>query len=245
MSTLSTLNMDARHVAVIGGSAGIGLETARLLAGQGARVTIGARDRDRLDTAVKEMGDQARAVAVDAEQAGSLREFFAQAGPITDLVVTVTRKGGTGPAQDLADADLPGAFAGKTIAHLRAVALALPTLAADGSVTLVTAGSAQSALPGTVELAAVNGALESAVPPLAAELAPRRVNAVSPGVIETGWWDVVPEDARRETFHAFAQRALVRRNGQPADVAQAIIALVGNGFITGAVLPCDGGLRLT
>ena len=123
--------------------------------------------------------------------------------------------------------------------------MALPALAADGSITLVTAGSAQAALPGTAGLAAVNVALEAAVAPLAAELAPRRVNAVSPGVIETGWWDELQEDARQEAFAAFAKRALVRRNGQPEDVAQAIVALVGNGFITGVVLPCDGGLRLT
>lgn len=240
-----TAIMGNRHVAVIGGSAGIGLETARLLTGRGARVTIGGRDTGRVDAAVKELGGQARGVAVDAGQADSLREFFAQAGPVTDLVITVTRRGGTGPASGLADADLPGAFAGKTIAHLQAVALALPTLSPDGSVTLVTAGTAQSAMPGTAALAAVNGALEAAVPPLAAELAPRRVNAVSPGVIETGWWDDIPPDTRREAFTAFAERALVRRNGRPEDVAHAIAALIENGFITGVVLPCDGGVRLT
>jgi NAD(P)-dependent dehydrogenase (short-subunit alcohol dehydrogenase family) len=118
-------------------------------------------------------------------------------------------------------------------------------LAGGGSITLVTAGSAQSALPGTAGLAAVNGALEAAVAPLASELAPRRVNAVSPGVIETGWWDELPEEAKEEAFTTFARRALVRRNGRPEDVAQAIVALVENGFITGVVLPCDGGLRLT
>ena len=238
-------DMNNRHVAVLGGSTGIGLETARLVAGQGARVTIGGRDAARLDAAVKELGDLARAVPVDAGQPDSLRQFFAQAGPITDLVITVTRRGGAGPAAGLAEADLPGAFAGKTIAHLQAVALALPTLSSDGSITLVTAGSAQSAMPGTAGLAAVNGALEAAVPPLAAELAPRRVNAVSPGVIETGWWDEIPPDARQEAFKSFAERALVRRNGRAEDVAQAIGALIGNGFITGVVLPCDGGLRLT
>jgi NAD(P)-dependent dehydrogenase (short-subunit alcohol dehydrogenase family) len=242
---MNNRGIDSRHVAVLGGSAGIGLETARLLARRGARVTIGGRNRYRLDAAVKQLGDRAQAVAVDAEQADSLRQFFAQAGPISDLVITLTRRGGAGPASQLAEADLPGAFAGKTIAHLRAVALALATLADDGSITLVTAGSAQSALPGTAGLAAVNGALEAAVAPLASELAPRRVNAVSPGVIETGWWDELPEEAKEEAFTAFARRALVRRNGRPEDVAQAIVALVENGFITGVVLPCDGGLRLT
>ncbi len=113
-------------MAVIGGSAGIGLATARLLAGLGARVTIGGRDRGRLDAAAKELGDQARAVTVDAEDAQSLARFFAETGPISDLIITVTRRGGAGPASDLARADLLGAFAGKAVAHLRAVALALP-----------------------------------------------------------------------------------------------------------------------
>ena len=242
---MSATSFSNRHVAVIGGSAGIGLATARLLVLAGARVTIGGRDQDRLKAAAAGLGARARAVPVDAENVASLRGFFAETGPIDDLVVTVTRRGGAGPASGLAEADLLGAFAGKTVAHLRAVALALPTLAASGSITLVTAGSAQSALPGTAALAAVNGALEAAVAPLAVELAPRRVNAVSPGVIETGWWDEVPEEARRAALETFAQRSLVGRNGTPDDVARAIAAIIENGFITGVVLPCDGGLRLT
>jgi NAD(P)-dependent dehydrogenase (short-subunit alcohol dehydrogenase family) len=244
-ATVSTTNTSKRHVAVIGGSGGIGLATAAMMVERGARVTIGGRNRGRLAAAAEELGGEARAVAVDAQEVASLGHFFAEAGPIDDLVVTVTRRGGAGPASGLAEADLLGAFAGKTVAHLRAVALALATLAPDGSVTLVSAVSAQSAVPGTAGLAAVNGALEAAVAPLAVELAPRRVNAVSPGVIETGWWDEVPQDARQEAFRTFAQRALVGRNGQPEDVAAAIVLLIENGFVTGVVLPCDGGLRLT
>jgi NAD(P)-dependent dehydrogenase (short-subunit alcohol dehydrogenase family) len=64
-------------------------------------------------------------------------------------------------------------------------------------------------------------------------------------VIETGWWSDAPDDVRRETFATFARRALVGRNGQAEDVALAIGALLENGFITGVVLPCDGGLRLS
>jgi NAD(P)-dependent dehydrogenase (short-subunit alcohol dehydrogenase family) len=112
-------------------------------------------------------------------------------------------------------------------------------------VTLVGAGSAQSALPGTALLAAVNGAVEAAVAPLARELAPRRVNAVSPGVIDTGWWDVMSEQEREATFEQLSQQTPVGRIGRPDDVAHAICELVENDYINGVVLPCDGGLRLT
>ena len=234
-----------RRLAVLGGSAGIGLAVAKRVAAAGADVTLGGRDRGRLDDACRLVGDAATGIVVDAEDPRSLRDFFAGAGSIDDLVVTVTRRGGAGPAAGLADTDLLGAFAGKPVAHLRAIALALPTLSEDGSITLVTAGSAQSALPGTVGLAAVNGALEAAVAPLAVELAPRRVNAVSPGVIETDWWSELPDDERTEMLATFARRAPAGRNGSADDVAIAITALIDNGFITGVVLPCDGGLRLT
>lgn len=242
---MPSTSLEDRHVAIIGGSAGIGLATAQLLCARRARVTIGGRDEVRLATARESLSPDCRAVAVDAVDVDSLRRFFDEAGPIDDLVVTVTRRGGAGPASAFADHDLIGAFAGKSVAHLQALALGLPTLADHGSVTFVTAGSAQSALPGTAALAAVNGALEAAVRPLARELAPRRVNAVSPGVIETGWWDEVPEAERRATFATFAERTPVGRIGTADDVAEAIAALVENGFITGVVLPCDGGLRLT
>jgi NAD(P)-dependent dehydrogenase (short-subunit alcohol dehydrogenase family) len=229
-----------RHAAIIGGSAGIGLATAELLGAHGWRVTVGGRNQKRLDAIAG-----AETIQVDATDDASLRAFYEAAGPIDALVVTVTRRGGAGPAESLTADGLLEAFAGKTAAHLEAVALALPTLADDGSITLITAGSAQSALPGTAGLAAVNGALEAAVPVLARELGPRRVNAVSPGVIETEWWDGLPEDQRRAMFAEYAQRAPVGRNGVAEDVAQAIAAVVENGFVTGVVLPCDGGLRLT
>ncbi len=236
-------NLKDRRVAIVGGSSGIGLATAVLLQDQGAKVTLGGRDQDRLTRAAASLPG-ATTIPVDATDPGSLRRFFEQAGPIDDLVVTVTRRGGAGPAEALADQDLLDAFAGKPVAHLQAVGIALPTLDAHGSVVLVSAGSAQSALPGTALLAAVNGAVEAAVPPLARELAPRRVNAVSPGVIETEWWEALPEQDRQAAFAAYAQQTPLGRNGTPQDVAHAIVALIENDFITGVVLPCDGGLRL-
>lgn len=239
------ITLKDRHVAVIGGSTGIGLATGEALVANGARITIGGRDQQRLAQAQGSLADGTQAIAVDATDPDALRSFFAQAGPIDDLVVTVTRRGGAGPASALAEQDLLDAFAGKSVAHLQAVALALPSLEAQGSITLVTAGSARAALQGTAGLAAVNGALEAAVPVLARELAPRRVNAVSPGVIETGWWDDLPEEQRQATLATFAERAPVGRNGRSEEVAHAIVAVLENRLLTGVVLPCDGGLRLT
>ena len=237
--------LEGHSTAIIGGTGGIGQATAGLLASRGARVTIGGRDKARLAQTAQSLPGDAKTIQVDATDRASLSDFYEQAGPIDDVIITVTRRGGAGPASALAEQDLVDSFAGKPVAQLQAVAMALPTLADNGSVTLVSAGSAQSAIPGTAALAAVNGALEAAVPVLARELAPRRVNAVSPGVIETGWWDELPEEDRQATFEQFAQQTPVARNGTGDDVAHAICALVENDYVTGVVFPCDGGLRLT
>ncbi|WP_192756421.1 SDR family oxidoreductase [Actinopolymorpha pittospori] len=114
-----------------------------------------------------------------------------------------------------------------------------------GSITLVSAASARAALPGTVTLAAVNGAVERIVPPLAAELAPVRVNAVSPGIIDTPWWSFLPEDQRQAQFAAAAQGLPANRIGRPDDVAQAIRYLVHATFVTGTILPVDGGATVS
>lgn len=82
------------------------------------------------------------------------------------------------------------------------------------------------------------------VPILAAELKPIRVNGVSPGVIDTPWWDVFPDDQKQAMFETYAAKSLVGRVGRPEDVAKAIAFLIADSFMTGHTLICDGGLRL-
>lgn len=90
----------------------------------------------------------------------------------------------------------------------------------------------------------INAAIEGMVKPLAVELRPRRVNAVSPGVVDTPWWNWLPEEKKRATFESFAAATPAGRVGKPEDIASAIVFLIGNTFMTGCVLECDGGLRL-
>ncbi|MGW4591248.1 SDR family oxidoreductase [Amycolatopsis thermoflava] len=108
----------------------------------------------------------------------------------------------------------------------------------------MTAASAGAAMPGTAALAAVNAGIEAMVPVLAVELAPVRVNAVSPGVIDTPWWDFLDADTKAATFEAMAAGLPARRVGTPDDIAAAIAFLTDNTYTTGVVLRVDGGARL-
>lgn len=157
------------------------------------------------------------------------------------LVVTVTGRGqAVGPLKSLTAQALRQAVEDKLIAHMMTVQAALDVLRPGGSVTFVSAASAGAALAGISGLAAVNGAIEAVVPGLAVELAPLRVNAVSPGVVDTEWWDWLGEE-RRSALDGFASGTTVGRVGTPADVAGAIAYLIGNTFVTGTVLRIDGG----
>ena len=240
------MSFDGQRVVIIGASAGIGEAAAKAFAAGGAEVTITGRAKERLDQAAQRIGHPVRIAEFDATSREALDAFFAATGTVDHLVLSASPGAvGVGPVATLDEAALRQAFDGKFFAHVKAIQAALPHLRQDGSVTLITAASARAAFPGTAGLAAVNGALETIVAPLAVELAPLRVNAVSPGVIDTQWWGAMPEDQRRPYFDSVAAVTPVRRVGQPADVAEAIVYLAGAGFVTGTILECTGGSNLT
>jgi len=93
-------------------------------------------------------------------------------------------------------------------------------------------------------LAAINGALERVVPPLATELAPLRVNAVSPGLVDTPWWDHLPAEARAQLFDGIAKALPAGHVAQPEEIAQAVYFMATNPYITGSILEVAGGAHL-
>ncbi|GAB2725453.1 SDR family oxidoreductase [Kitasatospora kifunensis] len=243
MSTSSSV-FTGQRVVVMGGSSGIGEATAAAFAADGAQVVITGRDQVRLDEAVARIGGATTAYRVDAADRAGLDAFFAETGTVDHLVVAVSGAAGGGPFAQLDLGELAAGFDGKFWPQVRVLQAALPHLRKDGSVTLITAASARAAFPGTAGLAAINGALEAMVPPLAVELAPLRVNAVSPGVVDTPWWDRVPAERRQELFEGLVATTPVGRVGRPEDLAQAIQMLAANTFVTGVVLDCTGGANL-
>lgn len=245
--TNSTTPTNPAHAVIMGGTSGIGLATAQRLHASGMRVTVTGRDATRADAAkraIDQNGDRVDAVALDASDAQAVAAFFAKLGPLDHLVLALGGGKGFGMFRELALDDVLGGFTSKAMPHLVSAQAALGTIRKGGSITFITAVSAQMASPGTAGLAAINGALSCAVPALAVELRPLRVNAVSPGVIDTPWWDALPADQRSAALASYAEKAPVGRVGAPDDIAKAVEFLTGNTFMTGQTLVCDGGLSL-
>jgi len=232
------------RILIAGGSSGIGLATAELLVRCGANVIVTGRDREKLAAVQARLGDRATTMAFDAAESVERSSTLAAIGPIDHLVIALSGGKGAGPLAQLAPDDLRTGFDAKFWTHFSLAKEALPYLNASGSITFVSSISARAANPGTAGLSAINAAIEGLVRPLAVELRPRRVNAVSPGVIDTPWWNWMTGDQKREAFAKFANATPVGRIGKPEDVAQAIVFLIGNTFMTGCVLECDGGMRL-
>ncbi|HEY0122105.1 MAG TPA: SDR family oxidoreductase [Rhizobium sp.] len=237
--------MSSQHAVIIGGSSGIGLATATHLLEKGYRVTITGRDEAKLRAAAESLSGDVATIAMDAADLTGLSKSFETIGPLDHLVLALGGGNGGGPFATVDLADLSKGFEQKTMAHFACAQACLPYLSNEGSITFVSAVSAQAAMPGTAGLGAVNAAIAALAPILAVELKPIRVNCVSPGVVDTPWWDFLGEDQRAPAFASFAARTPVGRVGRPEDIADAIGFLIGNGFMSGHTLICDGGIRLS
>ncbi|GAB4119809.1 MAG: SDR family oxidoreductase [Rubrivivax sp.] len=229
---------------VFGGTSGIGLATARQLAQAGCDVVVAGRSGEGLAKALSALPAGVQGEAVDAADADALAAAFARHGEFRHLVVSVGGSSAIGAYRDLSESQLRATLEGKFWAFQRVTQAALRHLR-EGSITWVTGAAARAAIPGMSALAASNGALHAMVGTLARELAPIRVNAVSPGFIDTPYWSrAMDADTRAKTYAAMAAMVPAQRVGTPDDVAAAILMCVGNGFVTGTVIDCDGGRRL-
>ncbi len=235
--------MSSQHIVIVGGSSGIGFATASLLLALGHKVTITGRSEKRLETAKSKLSGELAILALDAAATTSLPEAFAHIGPFDHLVLSLGSGKGAGPFASVSLDEVRQGFEEKVFPHFATAQAALPYLRKDGSITFISAVTAHAAMPGTAGIGAANAAVAALVPILAAELRPLRVNGVSPGVIDTPWWDFLTEEQKAPVSADFASKTPVGRVGRSEDVAQTITFLIANNFISGEVIICDGGLR--
>ncbi|MFB6679673.1 SDR family oxidoreductase [Streptomyces sp. NPDC056390] len=230
---------------VIGGTSGVGLAAARQLATRGDDVHIAGRNEERMLRAKAAIDGRVHGHVLDAADARAVAALTAQIAPIQRLIITLTGNGGAGPFGELPIDGLRQAFEEKYWPTVTALQAGLAHLSKDASVTLVGAVTARAAMPGTAGIGSLNAAVEGLIQPLAAELAPIRVNAVSPGYVDTPWWDDLVAEEREGFFASAAASLPTKRIATAPDIAEAVVLLATNPNITGTILETDGGAHLT
>lgn len=233
------------HTLIVGGTRGIGFATAQQLLQAGQRVTVTGLSAGSVDRALTRLGGNAAGAVLDLKDRAGLPQAIAAIGAIDHLVVAASSDVAWGAFDALSMDAVSAALNMKLIGYLAAAQAVLPTLAARGSITFLGGAAGRFAMPGTVGLAAVNGALEATMRTLAREIAPRRVNLVSPGLTQTEAYAQMPDAQRAQMFAGAAARVPAGKTGEPHEIAQAVALCVTNRFVTGAVIDVDGGVRLT
>lgn len=239
------MSLAQQRILIIGGSNGMGLAAAQRLGRAGAEVFIAGRSQAKLDAALGQIEGRATGVVADFTDAASLAAAAGRIGRLDHLVLAASSNAAWGPfAHTSADA-LRQAMEGKLIGYWQSLQAMLPILRRDGSVVMLSGAASRTAMPGTAGLAAVNGGITQMAQTLAKELAPLRVNVVSPGLVDTPAYDGLPAEAKQGMFAGAAKSLPAGRTGTSEDIAAAIEFLLDNSFTTGALLDVDGGARMS
>jgi len=229
-----------KKVVVVGGSSGIGLATAELAKREGADVIIASRNADRLNTAATKLG--VKGIATDVTSDESVASLFKVCGTVDHVVLSAAQLK-TGPFKTVAMDDVRATMESKFWGAWRVARSA--EIRPGGSLTLVSGFLSIRRRPNSAIVGATNGAIESLTRSLALELAPVRVNCVSPGIIDTPIRAAMPEAARNDMLAKTAASLPVGRVGVGEDIARQILAFMTIGFATGSIVYIDGGALVT
>jgi NAD(P)-dependent dehydrogenase (short-subunit alcohol dehydrogenase family) len=234
------VTLAGQHVVVIGGTAGIGLATARAAASAGAIVTVASRNPDSRGNSL----DGFNVERCDISESASVASLFEGIDNLNHLVVTAAEME-HGHVLD-ADLDLVNRnFTSRFWGSVAAVRAAVPKMPSVGSITLTSGNAVDKAFPGEAFPGASAGAVEALMRTLAVEIAPIRVNVLCPGFIDTSLLDFLGEERNTILGQIVTTRMPVGRIGTPEDVAHAALFLMTNGYVTGLSLLIDGGYQLT
>jgi NAD(P)-dependent dehydrogenase (short-subunit alcohol dehydrogenase family) len=235
---LMTLN--GKRIVVLGGTSGIGLATAQAAAREGASVVIVSSQRARVDQALTALPG-AEGHAVDLTDGAAVEGLFARIGAFDHLVFTAGESLQLGA---LASTDLESARRSFNLRYFGALIAAKygsASIRPGGSIVFTSGIASQRPMSGWALGASVTSAMEGLTRALAVELAPIRVNIVSPGVVKTPLWSAMPKDDREALYRQMEAHLLVGHVGEPEEIAEAYLYLMRQTYGTGQVIVVDGG----
>ncbi|WP_030181347.1 SDR family oxidoreductase [Streptomyces sp. NRRL S-813] len=221
-------NLTGKRILVVGGGRGIGAEIVRRTSQAGADVVVAARSETEVRIDVTDESTIARA----AESLGAFDHVISTASAHHDV-----------PVPELERDKIQAAFAAKVVGPLLLAKHFAPRMPAGGSFLFFSGIVGWRPKPGTVVKGTANAALAALVTHLAVELAPLRVNAIAPGITDSGTWDRLPDERRRVLYDGAAAASLPGRVGTLDDVTDAALWLLGAGWVTGETVHVDGGSR--
>ncbi|MFF0298198.1 SDR family oxidoreductase [Kitasatospora sp. NPDC004614] len=234
--------LTGRRVVVVGAGSRTGRLLAHAASAAGAELVLAGPDPRKLEWTAGELAGPSTVVPVDLADEASIEALAARAGRVDHLVSTAAMPA-NGPLEELELADIRRAFDAKVIGPMLLAKHLAGQFAEDGSMTFFSGVAAWRPAPARTVMATTNGALAFLVQALAVELAPVRVNAVSPGIVDSGSWDGL--GAGKEDFlKGVATRNPARRVGTPEDLVKAVLYAIDSPYVTGTVLHVDGGGRL-
>lgn len=232
------------HVFIIGGTAGLGLATAKAVVAAGARVTIGGRGAERAAEIARSIGASAAGVHIDLEDTASIKAALSAGDPIDHLVLTAMY----GPNLSIKTIDYAEAARAarvKVLGYVEAINTALPRLKPTSSIVLFAGLAKANPYPGSTMVSIVNGATVGMLRTLAVELAPIRVNAISPGLVEDSpRWIKRAAEGGQPAIDTMKARTPSRRLASVEDIVHAVMFLMDNRAANGIDLELDGGIQL-
>jgi NAD(P)-dependent dehydrogenase (short-subunit alcohol dehydrogenase family) len=236
------MELAGKRAIVLGGTSGIGLAAVRQLAAAGAKVIGGSRSANNVASAKEEV-PAADFTQVDALDRAALEALFAANEGFDILVNAATpRDRAWGPFLNM-DLDAFQNTFRKLWGYTNSVRIGAPHMAPEGAIVLVSGFPARKSTPGSSAIAAVGNAVEGFARAIATEIKPRRINVVSPGMIDTPM--VTAQGAEREqTLARMTANNLIPRIGTADEVADAILFCLRNDFVTGTTVDVDGGALL-
>jgi NAD(P)-dependent dehydrogenase (short-subunit alcohol dehydrogenase family) len=231
-----TIDLARQRVLVVGAAGGIGKATAEAFSAAGAQVTAAGRTKETIEPVARSVGGEA--AQLDVLDNDQVEAFFADRPPFDHIVVAAASTS-TGPVGGLSLDDAKAAMESKFWGAYRIARAA--KVNDGGSITFVSGALSQRPSATSVLQGAINAAIEALARGLALERAPVRVNAVSPGLIDTPLHDRMTAGARDALYERMKKTLPARRMGQAEDVAQAIVFVATNAFVTGSTVNVDGG----